>query len=99
MTWRRRTLFRRTWGRKLWKWRTWRQRLWGRIWISETSATVEYHKNDEPDGLFDTLLNLFSVGFEPLILLLGLASLATTAVLFVAITNAGKRSFGARLVR
>ena len=56
-------------------------------------------KNDEPDGLFDTLLNFFSVGFEPLILLLGLASLATTAVLFVAITNAGKRSFGARLVR
>ena len=34
------------------------------------------------------MLNFFSVGFEPLILLLGLA-----------ITNAVKRSFGGRLVR
>ena len=47
----------------------------------------------------DIFLNLFSVGFEPLILLLGFASWANTAVLFVAITNAGKRSFEARLLR
>ena len=56
-------------------------------------------KNDEPEGFFESFFNLFSVGFEPLILLLGLASLATTAVLFVAITNAGRRSFGARFIK
>ena len=47
----------------------------------------------------DIFLNFFSFGFEPLTLLLGFASLANTAVLFVAITNAGKRSFLARLLR
>ena len=50
-------------------------------------------------SLIDIFLNFFSFGFEPLTLLLGFASLANTAVLFVAITNAGKRSLGARLLR
>ena len=50
-------------------------------------------KDDEPEGIFDTFLSFFDIGFEPFVLLLGLAGIGAAAVLFSAITNAGKRSY------
>ena len=56
-------------------------------------------KEDEPEGIFDTLLSFFDIGFEPFILLLGLAGIGAAAVLFSAITNAGKRSLKTNLLK
>ena len=53
----------------------------------------------QPDGIFDTILSFFEIGFEPFILLLGLAGLAAGAALFIAITAAGRRSFGRTAVK
>ena len=55
-------------------------------------------KEDEPEGIFDTFLSFFDIGFEPFILLLGLAGIGAAAVLFSAITNAGRRSIRRRIL-
>ena len=81
-------------------------------------ATGEYgdygHYNQQPitiirivrpersQGLFDTFLNFFRIGFEPFILLLGLAGAVGVGTLFFLIQNRGKRSMswsGAALIQ
>ena len=48
-------------------------------------------------GLFETFLNLFRLGFEPFVLLLGLAGVGAAAALFLIIRNSGRRSLGWQL--
>ena len=55
-------------------------------------------KEDEPEGIFDTFLSFFDIGFEPFILLLGLAGIGAAAVLLSAITNAGRRNIRRRIL-
>ena len=49
---------------------------------------------ERSQGLFDTFLNFFRIGFEPLILLLGLAGAVAAGALFLVIRNSGRRSLG-----
>ena len=43
-------------------------------------------------------MSFLDIGFEPFILLLGLAGIGAAAVLFSAITNAGRRSIRRRIL-